>query len=85
MKADQTASPPGAPFSQLEQTLIDEFVRARGYDPLKLAELPEAVRKRLLTDASVHASARIAEIEARSSFLDEIHTGGPSVPKSGLD
>ena len=62
-----------APLSQLERAFIDEFVRARGYDPLKLAELPEREREQILTQASVHASAKLAEVEAKSHLIDEIH------------
>jgi hypothetical protein len=61
-----------APLSQLERALIDAFVRARGYDPLKLAELPEREREQILTQASVHASAKLAEVEAKSHLIDEI-------------
>ena len=74
-----------APLGQLERALIDEYVRARGYDPLSLAELPEQQREALLRDASVHASARLAEVESRSHFLDEIHDGVPGISKTGLD
>ncbi len=77
-------SPVEAPLGQLERALIDEFVRARGYDSLKLADLPEEQRKPLLTEASVYASARLTEIESRSHFLDEIHDGVPGLSKTGL-
>ena len=73
------------PLGQLERALIDEFVRARGYDPLKLADLPEEERERLLRDASVYASGKLTEVEARSHFLDEIHDGIPGIPNTGLD
>ena len=62
-----------SPLGQLERALIEEFVRARGYDPLKLADLPEREREQLLKEASVHASARLTEVESRSHFVDEIH------------
>lgn len=72
--SDETAtSPRTPPLGQLERSLIDEFVRARGYDPDKLADLPEHERERLLADASVYASGRLMEVEARSRFVDEIH------------
>jgi hypothetical protein len=66
-----------APLGQLERSLIDEFVRAQGYDPNKLADLPEHEREKLLADASVYASGKLTEVEARSHFLDEIHDGTP--------
>jgi hypothetical protein len=62
-----------SPLGQLEHTLIEEFVRAHGYDPIKLAELPEDERRMLLAEASVYASGKLMEVEARSHFLDEIH------------
>ena len=74
-----------APLGQLERALIDEFVRARGYDLLKLTDLPEEERVTLLKDASVYASGRLAEVESRSHFLHEIHDGVPGLVKTGLD
>ena len=73
------------PLGQLERALIDEFVRAQGYDPAHLAGLPEAVRETLLKNASTHASARLAEVESRSHFLNEMRDGAPGVQKTGLD
>jgi hypothetical protein len=39
---------------QLEQVLIQEFLRARGCDSRALEALPEKDRKRLLTEASTY-------------------------------
>ena len=50
-----------APLGQLERALIDEYVRARGYDPLTLAELPEQQREALLRDASVAITAKTSK------------------------
>lgn len=74
-----------APLGQLERSLIDEFVRNRGHDPHKLADLPEHEREKLLVDASVYASGKLTEVEARSHFIDEIHDGTPTIPKSGVE
>jgi hypothetical protein len=70
-----TANPhaAAAPLSKLERTLIEEYIRQRGYDPDKLSDLSGDERDRLLKDASVYASCRLVEVEARSHFLDEIH------------
>ena len=65
-----------APLGQLERTLIAEFVRARGYDTLRLAELSEHDRITLLKEASIYASGKLTEMESREHFLDEIHHGG---------
>lgn len=77
-------SPLQAPLSRLELELIDEFVRARGYDPRNLSEVPEPERSALLKDASTYASLKLTEVESRSHFFDEIHDGTPGTSKTGL-
>jgi len=62
-----------APLGQLERAFIDEFVRARGYDPLTLSELPEQERHALLKEASVYASAKLSEVESRAHLIHELH------------
>jgi hypothetical protein len=74
-----------APLGGLERALIEEFVRRRGYDPLRLDDLPEDERTNLLKDASVYASGKLMEVESRSRFLDEMHANVPGTHKSGLD
>lgn len=61
------------PEGQLERALIDEFLRMRGHDATSVASLPAGERIRLLQEASVHASARLTEIEARAHFVHELH------------
>ncbi len=61
------------PEGRLEQTLIEEFLRARGLDSSALHALPDNEAKRVLTEASVYAAAKLAEIEARAHFVHEIH------------
>ena len=61
------------PEGRLETMLIDEFLRARGVDSATLNALAEVEAKRVLTEASVYAAAKLAEIEARAHFVHEIH------------
>jgi diguanylate cyclase (GGDEF)-like protein len=68
-----TMSEMGTPFGELERSLIDQFLRARGYDPTRLAELTDAERSRVLTEASLFASGRIAEVESKSRFVAQMH------------
>ena len=70
-RSSDTPLPP--PLGQLERALIEEFLRSRGYDPAEVPQLPSEQRLELLKQASRHASARMAEVEARSHYLDEIH------------
>jgi hypothetical protein len=74
-----------APLGQLERALIEEFIRARGYDPARIRDLPASERDALLKGASVYASGRVTEVESRSHFVHDIHDGGPSVVKTGLE
>jgi len=74
-----------APLGRLERSLIDDFVRGRGHDPNRLADLPERERKKLLADADIYVSGKLAEVEARSHFLGEIRDSTPGISKSGLD
>jgi len=71
-----------APFGRLERALIDEFIRARGHDPRNLSGLPEHERERLLRDASIEASTRLAEVESRSHFVHELHDGVTGIPNN---
>lgn len=61
------------PMKQLEEALIDEFLRARGHDRRSVHALPEDQARRLLTDASVHASSKLSEVEARAHYVHELH------------
>lgn len=76
MNPDRSDTPaPQAPLGQLERALIDEYVRGRGYDPATLGSLPADERDALLKQASLHASARMAEVESRSHFVHDMHDG----------
>jgi hypothetical protein len=63
------------PNAGLERAMIEEFIRTRGYDPARLQDLPEELRRRVQSDASTHAAARLAEMEARAHYVHELHAG----------
>ena len=63
----------GDPEAQLEETLIEEFLRALGFDSKTVHALPEDAERRVLTAASLYADDKLAEIEARAHFLHKIH------------
>jgi hypothetical protein len=64
------------PEGQLERTLIEEFLRARGYSAGQVEALPADQRTQLLKEASIYAAAKLAEVEARARFVHELH--GPA-------
>jgi hypothetical protein len=65
-----------APLAQIEQSLIDEFLRSHGHDRRSLEALPEPERYALLADASVYASSKLTEVESRSHYLDSMREHG---------
>ncbi len=58
------------PRADLEREFVEEYVRARGYDPSELPDLPERERQTLLKEASLHASAKLAETSVTFDFLN---------------
>jgi hypothetical protein len=85
MTHELSDTPMQAPLSGLERTLIDEFLRQQGYDASHLAQLSAAERDALLKSASLHASTRLAEIEARAHYVHELHDGAPGRANTGQD
>ena len=70
---DDTGGPLADPEGPLESALIDDYLRARGLDSVALHALPKDTAKHMLTDASVYAATKLAEIESRAHFVHEIH------------
>jgi hypothetical protein len=61
------------PEGQLENALIEAFLQKRGLDMKGIRALPEDEACRVLTEASVHAAAKLAEVEARARFVQGLH------------
>ena len=62
------------PEARLENALIDEFLRSRNLDSRALHALPGDDWKRVMTEATAYASAKLAEVESRAHFVHEIHS-----------
>ncbi|HEU4891874.1 MAG TPA: hypothetical protein VFT47_10010 [Vicinamibacterales bacterium] len=60
------------PHGPLEYALIDEFLAERGHTFQSVDRLPPAERRELLRRASSYATLRLAEIEARAHFVDDL-------------
>jgi hypothetical protein len=71
-RAETTLEDPMAP---LERALIDEFLKARGCTLSTVGQKPIAERQVLLKQAAQYAIGRLAEIDARASYLQQIHGG----------
>jgi hypothetical protein len=72
-----------APLSQLERSLIREYLLMRGHDRDSLARLAGPERDALLKEASVYASGKLSEVEERSQFVHGLHEAIGDVSKAG--
>ncbi len=57
----------------LERSLIAEYLREKGYTLTELRKLGEAEFKQFMKEASIYASCKLAELEERAHFLQELH------------
>jgi hypothetical protein len=73
MKAERAEVPLVEPQAKLERALIDEYLHTHGYDLRTLHELPADRIKSVLRDAAIYSAGKLAEVEARASYLHELH------------
>lgn len=57
------------PLAELEKELITAYVAGAGQDFQNLLARNDEEARRLLSDASLYATARLTEIESRSHYL----------------
>ena len=57
------------PLAELERELISAYVAGAGQNLEALLRRNDDEARRLLTDASLYATARLTEVEARSHYL----------------
>jgi hypothetical protein len=61
------------PQSALEKNLIQEYLQVKGYSLESLHLLPKDEAQRLMREACTYASLKLAEVESRARFREEIH------------
>jgi len=59
--------------ADLERTLIDDYLRARGFDPEALRDRDDAEAHLLLVEAATYAAAKLTEVESRARYVHDIH------------
>jgi hypothetical protein len=57
----------------LEKTLIEAFLKGKGYTLEDLQNLPEEEAKQIMKGASTYASGKLAEVEVKAHFMQELH------------
>jgi hypothetical protein len=73
MKNDREVPPVADPEAKLERALIEEYLHQHGHHLAELDGLADEERRRLLREASVFAAGRLAEIEARWHYVEDLH------------
>jgi hypothetical protein len=63
------------PQARLESALMDEFLQARGCTLSTVGQKPLGERQALLAQATQYAVGRLAEIDARAAYLQQVHGG----------
>ena len=73
MHPDADQAPRTDQHAELEQALIAEFLEGRGHTLHSAQALPDAERHALMREASLHASMRLTEVDARAHYVDDLH------------
>ena len=61
------------PFAELERHLISAYLAGAGQDLNALLLRGDTEAKRILAKASLYASSKLSEIEARNLYLHKLH------------
>lgn len=76
MTNDRVDLPPlTEPLAELERRIIDDYLRDHGHDPGTLRQSSDLHARQILAAAATYASTRLSEVEARSHYVRELHTG----------
>ena len=57
----------------LEKTLIEAYLKGKGYTLEDWQNLPEEEAKQIMKEASTYASGKLAEVEVKAHFMQELH------------
>lgn len=63
----------------LEKSLIDEYLKNKGYERTSLKKLPKDEASRLMREASIYASGKLTEIESKARYKQTIKDTGRSL------
>jgi hypothetical protein len=60
------------PESALEKQLVEDYLKSKGYRREDLHKMPEEQARELMREACTYASLKLAELESKSQFREEI-------------
>lgn len=76
--SDEPESVMQEPEAVLERMYIEEYLRQKGHTLQSVHALPKQEAERLMVEASTYASGRLAEVETRAHFVQDIHGSAPT-------
>jgi hypothetical protein len=76
--SERAVVPLEEPQAALERAFIDEYLRSRGYTLRTVHDLPAEQVKTLMREAAIYAAAKLAEVEARATYVHDIHGASSS-------
>ena len=65
----------------LENSLIEEYLKEKGYSHEDLKKLPAELVEKLMKEASQFASLKMEEVQARAHFVKELHDDASALEK----
>ena len=65
----------------LENSLIEEYLKPKGYSHEDLKKLPAELVEKLMKEASQYASLKMEEVQARAHFVKELHDDASALEK----
>ena len=65
----------------LENALIEEYLKQKGYSYEDLKKLPAELVEKLMKEASQYASLKMEEVQARAHFVKELHDDASALEK----
>ncbi len=65
----------------LENALIEEYLKEKGYSHEELKKLPAELVEKLMKEATQYASLKMEEVQARAHFIKELHDDASSLEK----
>lgn len=75
--AERAERPIEDPQAGLERALIEEYLREHGLNLTTIDLKAPGERRALLVQAAQYAAMKLAEIDARAAYVDELHKGVP--------
>ena len=69
------------PNALLENALIKEYLKEKGYSHEDLKNLPADLVEKLMKEATQYASLKMEEVQARAHFINDLHEDASSLEK----